>query len=55
MVRLVDVACKKVGIGLHHDPSIVLATTSEVQALGAKEVVRAELKIMLEDAMTLSN
>ena len=25
MVRLVDMACKKVGIGLHHDPSIVLA------------------------------
>src|SRR5438128_6819599 len=55
MVRLVDMACKKVGIGLHHDPSIVLATTAEAQALGAKEVVLAELEIMLEDAMTLSN
>ena len=55
MVRLVDMACKKVGIGLHHDPSLVLATTAEAQALGAKEVVLAELEIMLEDAMTLSN
>ncbi len=55
MVRLVDMACRKVGIGLHHDPSIVLATTAEAQALGAKEVVLAELEIMLEDAMTLSN
>ena len=55
MVRLVDMACKKVGIGLHHDPAIVLATTPEAQALGAKEVVLAELEIMLEDAMTLSN
>jgi len=55
MVRLVDMACKKVGIGLHHDPSIVLATTPEAQALGAKEVVLAELEIMLEDAMTLSH
>ena len=55
MVRLVDMACKKAGIGLHHDPSIVLATTAEAQALGAKEVVLAELEIMLEDAMTLSN
>ena len=49
MVRLVDMACKKVGIGLHHDPSIVLSTTAEAQALGAKEVVLAELEIMLED------
>ena len=55
MVRLVDMACKKAGIGLHHDPSLVLATTAEAQALGAKEVVLAELEIMLEDAMTLSN
>src|SRR5215831_4360729 len=55
MVRLVDMTCKKVGIGLHHDPSIVLATTAEAQALGAKEMVLAELEIMLEDAMTLSN
>src|SRR5215510_474981 len=54
MVRRDDMACKKVGIGLHHDPSIVLATTAEAQALGAKEMVLAELEIMLEDAMTLS-
>jgi HD-like signal output (HDOD) protein len=55
MVRLVDMACKKVGIGLHPDPSIVLTTTAEAQALGAKEMVLAELEIMLEDAMMLSN
>jgi HD-like signal output (HDOD) protein len=55
LVRLVDMACRKVGIGLHHDPSIVLATTAEAQALGAKEMVLAELEIMLEDAMTLHN
>ena len=54
IVRLVDTACKKVGIGMHHDPALVLAATSEAQALGAKEVVLAELEIMLEDAMTLS-
>jgi HD-like signal output (HDOD) protein len=55
IVRMVDMACKKVGIGLYHDPSIVLATTSEAQVLGAKEVVLAELEIMLEDATTLGH
>jgi HD-like signal output (HDOD) protein len=54
MVRLVDMACRKVGIGLHYEPSLVLATTAEAQTLGAKEVVLTELEIMLEDAMTLS-
>lgn len=55
IVRLVDMACKKVGIGLHHAPSIVLVTTSEAESLGAKEVVLAELEIMLENAITLSH
>jgi len=55
IVRLVDIACQKVGIGLYHDPSIVLATTSEAQALGAKEVILAELEIMLENATTLGH
>jgi HD-like signal output (HDOD) protein len=55
MVRLVDMACKKVGIGLHYDPAIVLATTAEAQALGAKEMVLAELEIILQDALTLSH
>jgi HD-like signal output (HDOD) protein len=55
MVRLVDQACEKNGIGVHHDPSIVLAATSEAQHLGIKEVLLAELEIMLEDAVALSH
>lgn len=54
VVRLVDMACRKVGIGLRHDPSLVLAAEPEAQILGAKEVVLAELEIMLEDALSLS-
>lgn len=54
IVRLVDMACRKVGIGLRHDPSLVLAAEPEAQILGAKEVVLAELEIMLEDAMSLN-
>jgi putative nucleotidyltransferase with HDIG domain len=54
IVRLVDMACKKVGIGMHHDPTLVLAATTEAQALGVKEVVLAELEIMLEDSTTLN-
>ena len=54
IVRLVNTACWKAGIGLHHDPSLVLAATSEAQALGVKEVVLAELEIMLEDSVVLS-
>lgn len=55
MVRLVDLACKKVGIGLWRDPSIVLATTPEARILGVSEVLLAELEILLEDTATIHN
>lgn len=45
-----DLACNKLGIGLNADPSIVLAATAEVQALGLGDITLAELEIVLEDA-----
>ncbi len=53
MVRLVDLACKRLGIGLHHDPTLVLAFTQEAQALGVSDVMLAELEIAVEDATAL--
>lgn len=50
IVRLVDAVCRKIGIGLVHDPTLVLAATPEAQKLGIKEITLAELEIMLEDA-----
>jgi HD-like signal output (HDOD) protein len=50
-VRLVDLACHKLGIGLHEDPAIVLAATREGEALGISELLAAELEIMLEDSV----
>lgn len=55
MVRLVDLACKKVGVGLWRDPSIVLATTPEARSLGVSEILLAELEILLEDTAALHN
>ncbi len=48
-VRLVDSACRKLGIGLHHEPAVILAATPEGQALEVSELLAAELEIMLED------
>ncbi len=50
-VRLVDSACRKIGLGPDHDPTIVLAASLEAQVLGMKELMLAELEIMLEDSM----
>jgi HD-like signal output (HDOD) protein len=55
IVRLVNLACHKLGIGMHHDPSLVLAATAEAQTLGTPELLLAELEIMLEDAMPLAS
>lgn len=53
-VRLADLACHKLGVGLTHEPTIVLAATPEAHALRASEVMLAELEVMLEDASTLA-
>jgi HD-like signal output (HDOD) protein len=49
IVRLVDMACHKLGIGLIEDPDIVLAATADAQTLGVSELMAAQLEIMLED------
>ena len=55
IVRLVNQACTKLGINLYQQEGIVLAASAEASALGVKEVVLAELEIVLEDgAQTLA-
>jgi len=49
MVRLADLAARKVGAGVPADPSLVLVTTTEAAILGLDEVALAELEITLED------
>lgn len=53
LVRLVDQACNKQGIGMRPEPSLVLFATTEAQVLGAKEIILAELEIVIEDALTM--
>jgi HD-like signal output (HDOD) protein len=49
IVRLVDAACAKIGIGMHVDDELVLEAVPEAQYLGAKDVHLAELQILLEE------
>lgn len=53
MVRLVDNTCRKLGIGCQPEPHLMLAATVEAQGLGIKEILLAELEIMIEDAMEM--
>lgn len=53
MVRLSNIACRKVGIGVRTDPTLLLFASAEAQALGLKEVALAELEIVLEDALKM--
>ncbi len=54
LVRLGNHACRKMGIGLKEDPSVMLAATFEAHSLGVSELVLAELEIKLEDSLKLS-
>jgi HD-like signal output (HDOD) protein len=49
IVRLVDQACDKIGIGLRHDPNVALAATPEATHLSINEIQLAKLEILLED------
>ncbi len=49
MVRLSNLTCRKIGVGLNRDPSVLLFASSEAQVLGLKETALAELEIIIED------
>jgi HD-like signal output (HDOD) protein len=53
LVRLVDNTCRKLGLGCAADPNLMLAATFEAQGMGIKEIMLAELEIMIEDAMEM--
>lgn len=53
-LRIANQTCKKLGLGLSHDATLVLAVIPEVHALGIKEITLAELEIAMEDASGLS-
>ncbi len=50
LVRLADMACCKLGIGLDKDPSLVLIASPEAETLYISEVDFARMEIMLEDS-----
>lgn len=52
IVRLANLACRKVGKALNPDPAIALFGAPEAQFLGIKEITLAELEIIVEDAGT---
>ncbi len=51
IVRIVDQVCAKAGLSLRPDPAIVTAALPEVHAMAIKEIVLAELEVIIEDAL----
>ena len=54
IVRLVNLTCRKLGVHMSPDPSLVLFACGEAQMLGVREITLAELEIVIEDAMTMT-
>jgi HD-like signal output (HDOD) protein len=54
IVRLADVTCNKLGIGIDPNSEIVLTATVECEQLGLSEIEIAQLEIKLEDSIALS-
>lgn len=53
IVRLVDQACRKIGLGLNPDSTVIPAMSPEAHSLGLTEIQLAELEIALEDTSQL--
>lgn len=51
MVRLANLACRKLGVGMNKDHSVLLFASTEAQTLGLKETALAELEIVIENAL----
>ena len=49
IVRFVNMACHRVGLGLKHDPDLALITTPEAEILDIGEFQIAELLMLLEE------
>jgi HD-like signal output (HDOD) protein len=53
IVQVLDQVCAKMGIGCDPDPDMVPAASAEARALGASELLLAELEVALEDGVAL--
>ncbi|HYA40764.1 MAG TPA: HDOD domain-containing protein [Syntrophobacteraceae bacterium] len=52
-VRIANRVCAKACISLKPDPTIVVAALPEVQSMSLKEIVLAELEVVIEDALDM--
>jgi HD-like signal output (HDOD) protein len=50
-VRIVNHVCAKAALSLKPDPTLVTATLPEVHAMAVKEIVLAELEVVIDDAL----
>jgi HD-like signal output (HDOD) protein len=53
LVRLANMTCRKIGIGLEKEQDLVVFSTEEAQLLDLSEIELAELEILLEDSKVL--
>lgn len=54
LVRVANMMCNKIGIGLQKNPDLVVSSTEEAQLLNLRELDLAELEILLEDTKVLT-
>jgi HD-like signal output (HDOD) protein len=55
LVRMANMACNKMGIGLNTDPSLILMVAPEAQLLHLSDIDIANLEIRLEDSQVSGN
>ena len=54
IIRMADLACRHLGVGMNKDSSLNLSGTEEANHLDVRDIMLAELTIMLEDSFALA-
>jgi HD-like signal output (HDOD) protein len=54
IIRMADLACRHLGVGMNKDASLNLSGTEEANHLDVRDIMLAELTIMLEDSFALA-
>lgn len=50
IVRFVNLTCRRIGLGLKHEPELILVTTKEAEVLEISDTQIVELEAMLEES-----
>ncbi|MBW1982124.1 MAG: HDOD domain-containing protein [Deltaproteobacteria bacterium] len=55
IIKVANLACRKLGIGIQHDPEVIITATPNADRLGLSDIDVAELEVTMEEMLNEMN